>query len=162
MDQFEQNRMQDEQRSAIEESQNALIVPARSQSLERAIESGQFANLNNFDGDARHKWRLSALAVGGECFGFDDVPKDGIALKYYFIHPVEIEDNQGEMHSVIRTVLIDDEDKAFAFVSDGIVRDLDMLCSFFGASTFDPPVPIRINRVKTRKGRQLYKIISAE
>lgn len=117
----------------------------------------------NFDGDKMDKYRLACLATGPDCKSFEDLGDNALALRYWFVHRCQLNgETQGEIVDAVRTVLIDDNNVAYAFVSDGIVAALQTFVKVVGPGPYDPAIQIRIVRVKTRLGRQLYKFAPAE
>lgn len=116
--------------------------------------------ISNFDGDEMNRWRLTAVACGPGVFGYDDQPKNGIEVKYWYAHKVElVNPSDGEINNAIRVVLIQPDDVAFAFVSNGVAQDLRRIVQAFGAKVFNPPIRVSVQAVKTRGGYKTYKIV---
>lgn len=155
-----------------QEQEHHFDPPARIENLPTAYTPPQPSALNlffgadtdvaisNFDGDEMQRWRLTAVACGPGVFGFDDQPKDGIAVKYWYAHKVEIVNpSDGEITNAIRVVLIQPDDVAFAFVSNGVAQDLRRIIQAFGAKVFNPPIRMRVDAVRTRGGFRTFKIL---
>lgn len=122
-----------------------------------AIDGGD-AIVHNFDGGKMVQYRLTALATGGACRKFDDMPKGGIDLRYWFCHRVEMVAKTGEIMTPIRTVLITKDGDAYSFVSDGIARELDTLRSLFGDGPYADPMAIKVEKIPTRNGGHTYSM----
>jgi hypothetical protein len=120
-----------------------------------AVEGGD-AIVHNFDGDKMAQYRLTALATGGACQPYESMPPDGIDLRYWFCHRVEMVAKTGEIITPIRTALIDKSGAAYSFVSDGVARELDTLRSLFGEGPYTDPMPIKVGKIKTRSGGYTY------
>lgn len=119
---------------------------------------GGAAIVHNFDGDKVAQYRLTALATGGACVSFDEMPNP-FDLKYWFCHRVDmVAQKSGEIITPIRTVLIDKSGKAVSFVSDGIAKELDTLRSIFGDGPYTEPMQVRLQRIKTRAGTFTYSM----
>lgn len=68
------------------------------------------------------------------------------------------DDKSREYMPVIRVVLIAQDGKTLAFTSDGVVASLDMIRALRGDGPYDPPLPVVVKEVKTRRGFRLYKL----
>ena len=55
-------------------------APKKFRTIESALYDEGQPTFSNFDGDPRQQYALIALAIGGECKGFEDLPKGGIDL----------------------------------------------------------------------------------
>jgi hypothetical protein len=120
-----------------------------------AQENGD-AIVHNFDGDKMAQYRLTALATGGACVSFEEMPTP-FDLKYWFCHRVEmVAQGSGEFITPIRTVLISKTGQAVSFVSDGIARELDTLRSLFGEGPYTDPMPIAVTKIATRAKTTTY------
>lgn len=117
-------------------------------------------SLDNFDGDKIARWKLQAAACGPDVGGIDEIPAEGIAVKYFYVHPVELEGpTEGEIVTAIRSVLISDEGKAYGFVSNYLARDLARMISVFGAETWKPAIKVAIRQNKGKAGHKFYSIV---
>lgn len=121
---------------------------------------GRYATavIHNFDGDRQNRWRLTAIASSSEPLGFDQIPAEGLSIKYFYANPVEIDKGQGEYVDATRVVLIDPVGRAYAFVSQGIAKGLGQIISIFGWGPYDPPLRCRVTATKTKRGH-IYNIV---
>lgn len=118
------------------------------------------ATLDNFDGDNIQKWRMTAIATGPNCGKIDTVPPDGIAVKYFYVHAVQLDGpTDGEVTDALRCVLMDDQANAWSFVSNGIARDLARMIAVFGVKPWTPPVKVKV-QVNPGKGpNKFYTLV---
>jgi len=116
--------------------------------------------ITNFAGSPYEIWRFTSVVGRGDVFGFEDQPKDGIALRWWFAHKVPMpRGDNGEVYDAIRVVLVQPDMTAFAFVSQGVADDLRSMIGAFGSKPFDPPIMIRVVKVKTNRGFSVMRII---
>jgi hypothetical protein len=121
------------------------------------------AGLHNFDGDRMQVWKMASLATGPACHSVQDIPAGGILLKYFYAHRIELVDTKdGQINDVCRCVIITPENIAYAFISEGIARDLAQIISTFGLKAYDPPIPVGVQLVKTRRGFMTYRLVPTE
>lgn len=120
-----------------------------------SVEGGD-AIFHNFDGGKMDQYRLTALATGGVCKPYEEMPPEGIDLRYWFCHRVEMVAKTGEIITPIRTALIDKSGDAYSFVSDGVARELDALRQIFGDGPYTDPMVIKVSKIKTRSGGYTY------
>jgi hypothetical protein len=144
-------------------SQVALVPAAINRSLELigdVLGAVGKPALHNFGGTPQEQWRLTAIANSPDARRVDEIGDSTIRVKYFYAHRVEIENFEThEISDVCRCVLIDDNEVPFAFVSDGIAASLGQMVAAFGLKPWQPPVPIKIVKVTTRKGFKTFRII---
>lgn len=122
-----------------------------------AIDNGE-AIVHNFDGDKMSQYRLMALATGGTALKFEDM-KFPFDLKYWYASRVDMVAQQGgEILSKVRVALIDKNNVVVSFVSDGMVKELDVLRSMFGEGPYLEPMPLQVTKIITRKGNPTYSM----
>jgi hypothetical protein len=83
-----------------------------------------------------------------------------IALRHVIAQATQVEDaNTGEMRDAVRTIIIDDDGKAFAAVSDGMLMALQNIFGIMGnPNTWAEPLPITVVEVKGRKGFKFFTV----
>lgn len=134
-------------------------LPACGKTILSYLTDDKQPNFHNFVGTKMEQYKLTALACGGSAKGFDDFPPEGIDLKYYFCHMVEMVNKKtGEVIDACRIALIDKDDNVYSFVSDNLSRELDTLRSFFGNGPYIEPMIIVVEKIKTRSGMSTYVI----
>lgn len=145
--------------SDVDNGPEPAVDKPRFRKIEEILaEVGGEAIVHNFDGDKMAQYRLTALATGGACQKFDDMPEGGIDLRYWFCHRVEMVAKTGEIITPIRTCVIDRNGAAYSFVSDGLARELDTLRSLFGDGPYTDPMQIKVSKIKTRSGGHTYSM----
>lgn len=112
---------------------------------------GVFSTLDPNDPATRYDL---AAAIHGEALGVDDLDDGPFELAAVVVHPQQLVDEEtGEAFEVTRTVLKTGDGQWFAFCSAGVVRSLKTILSLWGPPPWIPPLKVRVERVKTRKGR---------
>ena len=114
--------------------------------------------LHNFTGDQHEQWRMASFATGTDCKPGADIVDQVFSLKYWFVHMIDLTNQQGEMVRVPRTVLIDGADNAYGFVSEGVYKSLRTMVSYLGKEPFDPTIPIVVKSQQNSGGRKFYNI----
>lgn len=80
-------------------------------------------------------------------------------VKHIFKHSVKLEDEKtGEEVETDRIVLINEQGHTVAFVSGGAITSVENLIQIFGPAPWDPPIPVKLEEVNTRKGRRAYNL----
>lgn len=117
------------------------------------------AVLTNFHATPRENFafRMKCInAIGGG----DSAIGKLIALRHWLVHEVEfVSQETGETVKTFRTVLVDAEGTAVAFVSDGVADGIRHVYSEFGTETLDPPLMVKVEQRQTAKKRRVYKLI---
>jgi len=150
-------------RTLISQQSAQELIPGKDANqiaIEKVFGALGGASLDNFDGDTIQKWRLTSMATGPNCGKVDDVPAEGIPVKYFYVHSVQLDGaTPGEVVDALRCVLIDDQGNAYAFVSNGIARDLARMIAVFGLKPWTPPISVKI-QVNPGKGpNKFYTIV---
>lgn len=123
---------------------------------------GSVLEFNNFDGDDMARWKLSALATDGEAVRKEDCIGKIIDVKYIYIHVIQLADAKtGEVTDSPRTVLIDADGKAYAFVSSGIAMAAARMFMTFGRKPFVPAVKMQVKEITTRSRFKMLTMVPA-
>lgn len=90
-------------------------------------------------------------AVGGACEQLLDHEGKTLEIVDVAAHPIKVTDEKtGEIHEVLRTILIDKEGRGYQAVSEGVVGALQKIYSIIGAPSWkDEPVKMVIGSEKT-------------
>lgn len=160
----DQEKMQHNETLAQDQQENRDTQTAKQfRKVVDVLDIENAPSFNNFPADKVQAYRLTALACGPLCEKYDKMPKEGIDLRYYYCHRVEmVAATGGEIITPIRTVLIDKDDKAYGFVSDGLPKELDTLRQVFGDGPYTEPMRITVDKIGTRKGYSTYTISPAD
>lgn len=143
-------------REAAGDESERVGLPAIVESVLGSIGAKAF---HNFKGSALEVWQKTALACGPDVIPGNTHLDKVIALCEFYVHQVQVAgDTPGEYIDGVRVVLIDDDNTAYAFVSDGIARDLSVIIAAFGMGPYDPPIGVKIKQGNTRKGRRFFSI----
>lgn len=135
------------------------VNPDVNNMIETMVGGPSLVALHNFKGTKEEIWRMTALATGPDVKTIDSLAGGAIVTKWFYAHRITIAgDEPGEMIDAVRCVLITPDKQAYAFVSDGIARDLAGIIQAFGLDPLDPPLELTPTRVKTRRGFYTYKL----
>lgn len=123
------------------------------------LDSGM-SSVNTFPTDDKMlAWKLTSIACSPAGSKRDKDSPDPIEIYHYYCHRVElVNDKTGEILAPTRVCFISKDDRAVAFVSDSIVRELDTIRSIFGDGPYVEPKMIRVKSVDTRKGNRIYVV----
>ena len=90
----------------------------------------------------------------------DDILNVPFNLKDIIAHPVEIVDEEtGEVVTMLRTILIDDEGNSYAGVSLGVVSAIQRIFAIFGKpETWDEPLKVKLIKADTRSNNKVTTI----
>lgn len=78
-----------------------------------------------------------------------------INVKDVLVEMIEVADDEGNLESAPRVVLIDDKGKAYQAVSTGIFNAVKNAIAIFGSPTWDEPLPCLIKQVTVKNGSML-------
>jgi hypothetical protein len=120
------------------------------------------ASVSNFQGSPMERWKMAAKGQNESQPGNELDSAAVIALKYWYMHRVQMMKADGEVTNPIRTVLFDANGQIWHFVSDGIARALAQLLQFVGNGELNPPVNIKVVKIKTANKRETMSLIPAE
>lgn len=127
-----------------------------------ALGSQSAIELSNFDGDANRQWELSSLATSGESVPSSESEGKVIEVKYIYLHGVTIVDPaDGEVTDCVRTVLIDEANTCYSFVSAGVALDAFKMLRLFDRKAFTPPKRVRVVKKITARKRAILTLAPA-
>lgn len=120
---------------------------------------GRMPMFTNLD-TSRRSGRVQVMkCYGNPTLKVGDSLNKELALCGVLIHPVMMVDKEtGEERQLLRSVLVVNGGDTLAFVSDGIVKGINLLVMVEGRGPWEPPLPIRIKQVDTRLGNRTYNI----
>lgn len=122
------------------------------------IEIGSF--ICNWDYTDRELARLLFLAEVPTDRKGDDLIGVQFNVRYWICTKIEIPDRQaGGVTSVVRTVLIDDEDQTLSTLSHGIVRSVDLMRKMFGDAPYEPAIPMVVKGASTGTGSDMLMLV---
>ena len=101
--------------------------------------------------------QVKLIGAIGEAEPIDEYLGETINLVDYVAQIVEFVNEDGEMQEGVRIVLIDDEGKSYAAMSDGLMKSLQTFVSVMGSpATWPEPLPIKVVEVKSRRGFKFF------
>lgn len=95
----------------------------------------------------------------------EDMSSDGIAVRHWLIHSVPMVNATGEIVPEWRTVLQGLPSIRWSCVSKGVAIDLLRIVGSYGDKgqhRFDPPLSLRLQKVQTRNGFTVFRLVSFE
>ena len=104
--------------------------------------------------DMKSKVRLFN-AMNQPKYKVSDMINKKIKLKDVILMNVQMEGEDGEMDTGIRSVLIDADGNAYNATSNGIFSSLTNLYMIFGTLHFEDPLEIMISQIPTKRGSTL-------
>lgn len=104
--------------------------------------------------DMKSKVRLFN-AMNQPKYKVSDMINKKIKLKDVILMNVQMEGEDGEMDTGIRSVLIDADGNAYNATSNGIFSSLTNLYMIFGTLHFEEPLEIMISQIPTKRGSTL-------
>lgn len=104
--------------------------------------------------DMKSKVRLFN-AMNQPKYKVSDMINKKIKLKDVILMNVQMEGEDGEMDTGIRSVLIDADGNAYNATSNGIFSSLTNLYMIFGSLHFEDPLEILISQIPTKRGSTL-------
>lgn len=142
---------------------NAVSVQETTALVQSFFESVGGSSLSNFDGDARNRWRLTAICQAPTMHTAESLNGLAFPVKYWYAHKVRVFQPQGgEYIDATRVVLMNPLLETLAFTSDGIAQALVGMIQAFGMRPYDPPVSVQVQQITTRLGRKTYTLVPAE
>lgn len=101
--------------------------------------------------------QIKLLGAINDAEPIDEHLDEVINLTDFVAQIVEFVDEAGEMQEGIRVVLLDDAGNSYAAMSEGILKSLQTFVSVLGdPAGWKEPLPIKIVRVKSRRGFQFF------
>jgi hypothetical protein len=116
-----------------------------------------FTSLNLKDGRGK---LLAFKAMSSPTFANDTLKNTAFEVEHIFKHTITLENEEtGEMVPTERMVLINKAGETVAFVSGGAITSIDNLTMIFGPAPWSPAIPVKLEEIKTRKGRRAYNLV---
>lgn len=114
---------------------------------------------STFEGETQAD-KLKVLAALTNAEPIADNLNKKFNLANFVVQATSITDTEtGELEDVVRTVLVDDKGKAYAGVSNGLVKALENLVGILGhPSKWDAPIPVEVTEVRGRNGHRFYTL----
>jgi len=125
-----------------------------------AAEAGVFSTFKGED----FATRVKVFAAVTDAEPLSDHIGEVINLANVVAQNVEVhDDNTDSMVKAARVILVDDEGKAYAAISDGLYRSLQNIFAIVGyPESWDGGVfPIVVKEVKSRKGFRFFTVVPA-
>lgn len=126
-----------------------------------ALASGAVTVFSTFVGDSQTD-KLKIYDAISTAEPIADHLGETIMLSNAVAQLVEVADEQGELQSAVRVILVDADGSAYAAISDGLYKAMVTLFGLLGSpSTWTDPVAVRIVEQRSRKGFRFYTIKTA-
>lgn len=113
-------------------------------------------SFDNFPGEALERMELEMQAQSSEIGSLRDNRDRTIAIKYWYVHPVEMIDTKtGNVEEGCRSVVITPSGEAFSAVSMGVAKSLCMLFKYFGSGPLPELCVFKIIEKQGKRGKFL-------
>jgi hypothetical protein len=116
------------------------------------------ACVDNFDGDDKTKFARRMVCMNDAEKGGDHL-NETIAIRYWMVHEIDLVNDDDELITCYRVVLITPENKAYAFVSEVLARGIREVSREYGSVPLDPPLLVQVKQKATAKGRRCYTLV---
>jgi hypothetical protein len=99
-----------------------------------------------------------------KCVNEDCEDSEGYINKQFpvaniFVHPIETtNDETGEVRSALRTVLIGPSGNRIQFVSQGVIKSMQIIAATYGGLPWVPAKMMLLERVKTSGSRSMFRL----
>lgn len=131
--------------------ETTIATTISSNSLSLLGHAGQ-ESLDNFPGERSQRMVLEMSCQGSQCKSLSDHPDKVIAVRYWYVHPVEIVGDTGEVDEAVRIVLVTPSGYYYQCVSTGVAKVIAMITKYYGREVLDPPVYFKVVKQKGRRG----------
>lgn len=127
-----------------------------------ALFGGQFElSATNFDGPPEALFEFVMLAKNADAIRLADCANQIIEVEWFYAHAVELEQDDGEIESAIRTVLVAPDGQMYAAVSKGVFDFLRSAVMAFGLRPFKPALKVQVISRETAKKRRTILLVPA-
>lgn len=96
--------------------------------------------------------------AGGESARVGDNLGEVIDVQDIIVHSVEGVSDDGEEWTGERIVFISPDEKAYACVSRGMVKSLQLIMGLYGVPPWKPALRLKIQQINTRRGNRTYTL----
>jgi hypothetical protein len=144
----------------VASTQGGQLVPVETYFADARHDNDVVTNLNlrGREGLVRQMKVTSAVDRDGE--SLSDTP---FPVKWWYAHIVEpVDPSTGEVQRCIRVVLMSPAGETTSFTSTGVIDSLDMIRRSLGDGPYDPPLWVRLVRIKTRHKRTIFRLEAVE
>lgn len=95
-----------------------------------------------------------------ECdFLLSDCINKEISIKDVYIERYEKVDDEGEVKTKYRTIILDIDGKSYATGSYGVYNSIVKLCEIFGLPTWNEGLKVKVSQRKLKDGKQSLTLI---
>lgn len=138
-----------------EAMEGELMNPHDNFDLFANMGDGVLRESHSFGGDAKRNWEMVCQASAPDVKRGSEMLNKTIPLADYYCHEVDLVDAAtGEITRAIRTVLYTPDGDRYAFVSQGVVRDLLRITQVFGKGPWKEVILVRPVQIVT--GRKFH------
>jgi hypothetical protein len=144
----------------VSSTQGGQLVPVETYFADATHVNDVVTNLDlsGREGLVRQMKVTSAVDRDGE--SLSDTP---FPVKWWYAHIVEpVDPSTGEVQRCIRVVLMSPAGETTSFTSTGVIDSLDMIRRSLGDGPYDPPLWVRLVRIKTRHKRTIFRLEAVE
>lgn len=122
------------------------------------MSKGQLSVWSTFAGES-HKDKIELFQAMTAAEPISDHLGEVINLNNVVAQVVEVENQDGLMVEAVRVILVSDDDKAYAGLSDGLFRSIQNLFGVLGMpNEWDAALPVVVTEEKSRKGFKFFTL----
>ncbi len=144
---------------------DGAFVPALSpeQELSTLLTGDKRTMICNYDGTPEQLAGFMSYCQSSSVKTSAAFINEEIAIRWFFIHSVRINgETDGEIIDTFRTVIVDGDRNAIAFVSEGILASIEQLVAAYGMGPFDPPLKVVLRQIDLKGGRSMFRLESTK
>ena len=120
---------------------------------------GHVGSWNNFDGDDTRQWTMQNYCRSTNVQDAKEWINKEFKIKYWLVWAITLIDKEtGELVDTYRSVIIQPDKTAIGFVSEGIVRSLQLLVAQFGDKMLEDPVTVILKSISLADGKNFYRL----
>lgn len=138
---------------------DSATKPATAVANPSDLTAGSMSYWTSMDPSASGSKTLVYKILQDSEFSVEEKIGETLMLKDVLAHSVMLADKDGrEVKERTRIVLIDGDGKTYSCVSEGMRNTLQRLFSIIGKPTYDPPIPVTVRQVGTKRGNRTYTL----
>jgi hypothetical protein len=144
----------------VSSTQGGQLVPVETYFADASHVNDVVTNLDLRGREGLIRQMKVTSAVDREGESLSDTP---FPIRWWYAHIVEpVDPSTGEVQRCIRVVLMSPEGQTTSFTSGGVIDSLDMIRRSLGDGPYDPPLWVRLVRIKTRHKRTIFRLEAVE
>lgn len=136
--------------------ESSPLIPVETFFADAVHDNDVYTNidLQGRDGLVRQMKVTSKCDIEGE-----SLSEEPFAFSHFYAHVVyPMDAATGEVQRCVRVVLMSPGGQTTSFTSGGVIDSLDMIRRSLGDGPYDPPLMVKLARIKTRHKRTIFRL----